>query len=227
MRRYIILTILIILLIGAGFWYRSQHTDVAINQGKILPDKNRNLDEGAKKIYTDRIKKAEYDLENLKPTDSNTQKINDYIYLGQQYFGLGFLDKSKQEYLKVLQLDTRNETALVGLALTYMDAGDFEDARSSLEIALTNNPKNYNLWLQYIDLRQAAGTSNEDLSKLYDEALKSTNNYPDILTRDAQFQEKWGNIDKAIMLWQEVAKKNPDGAQIYNQEIARLQKLKK
>jgi len=229
MRKYTILVIIIVLAALGLVWYKGQHKKTQIAQGKILADKDRHLSAEAIKIYNDRIKKAEDNLRSLKPTDPaiKTEQVNDYMYLGEQYFGLGQLEQSKQQYLQVLQLDSNNESALVGLALTYSDAGDFNDARANLETALRNNPKNYNLWLQYIDLRKASGASNDELNQIYDEALKATDNYPDLLTRDAQFQESQGNIAGAIALWQQAVKKNPDGAAIYNPEIARLQKLKK
>ncbi len=226
----ILCVIIAALAVGGVVWYKQEHSlKTSQTQGKVLADKDRHLTADQEKIYTDRIKKAEDNLQSLNAADPNAknQQVNDYIYLGQQYFGLGQLETSKESYLKVLQIDSGNESAFVGLAVTYTDAGDLQDARVALETALKNNPKNYNVWLQYIGVRQAMGASSQDINSLYGQALLNTDRYVDVLTKDAEFQESIGNISQAISLWQEAAQKNPDGKQSYNQEIARLQQLKK
>jgi len=148
------------------------------------------------------------------------------MYLGQQYFGLGQMEKSKQEFLTVLQIEPNYEPAFAALALTYSDAGELPEAQLALESAIKSNSKNYNIWLQYIGVRQAMGASNEELGQLYEDALLATSRYTDILTKYAQFEESVGNIAEAIALWEEALKNYPENAQFYNTEINRLKKLK-
>ncbi len=229
MRKYYILLAILLVLGGGVLWYRNGHKKAQENQGILLQNKDRQLSEESKKIYLDRIKKAQENLDSLKETDKSykTQAVNDYIYLAEQSFGLGLLEQSKNYYYKVLNLDLNNEAALVGLAVVYNDAGKYQEALNNLDIAIKINPKNYNLWVQYIGIKKASGVSNERLTEIYNDALKATERYPDILTSFAKFQEEIGNISQAIALWQEVSKVNPSGASLYKQEITRLQKLKK
>ena len=226
-KSFVIICIFAALVIVGGIWFQNRPKPSSQNQGKVLADKERKLTAEAQKIYTDNIKKAEENLRSLKPNDPKLflAQINDYLYLGQQYFGLGQLEKSKKSYLKVLEIEPNYESATVGLAVTYSDAGELNEAGSLLQAAIKNNPKNYNLWLQFIDIRKTMGSSSEEINKIFQDALAGTNNYPDVVTRYAEFLESLGKISEAIAQWQQAIKINPQGATVYNQEISRLKKL--
>lgn len=225
--RKIILPILIILLaaaLAAGGWWLKQKKSVPT--GSVLPNKERNLTQDQQKIYNDRIAKAQSYLASLKPSQPNFkgEQINTYVYLGQQYYGLGQLQKSKEMYGAVLALAPNHEQALVGLALTLHDAGDAAGERRLFEQALKSNPNNPDVWLRYIDLRQALGASAQELSDLYAQALEQTSRNIDVVTRAAGFQEQAGNLQASLALWQEAAKQYPDET-AYREQIKRLQKL--
>src|SRR5437016_5113743 len=110
----VIIGIVLLLTVVGGFWYKT-HQNKQID-GSALMNKDRKLTSEQQKIYLDRIKLAEENLQAIKPSDPkyHISQVNDYMYLGQQYFGLGQLDKAKQNYLKVLEIDSNNESALVG-----------------------------------------------------------------------------------------------------------------
>ncbi len=211
---------------GVYFWQKSRNNQTLKESG--LPNKERNLSSEARSVYLDRIKKAEADLvtTSLSDQDANLRQTNNHIYLAQQYFGLGELEKSKQEYLRVLGFDPKNEAALVGLAYTYAEAGDLNSAEESLKSAISYNPKNYSLWAQYIDVKRTAGATKEEVVKIFDEALLQTSRYPDIVTKAANFYEQIGENEKAISLWQEAVKLSPENKSVYELEIKRLKSLK-
>lgn len=205
------------------------------NKNKItlpgnLSSKERQLGSEQVKIYNDRIAKALLDLKQLNPADVSlkNQRLNDYIYLAEQYFGLGMLENSKEAYLSALEIDSKNEAALSGISYLYADAGKWGDAIASLQTALDSSPVNETLWLQLIDVQKSAGLDSLEINKLYEIALEKARQKINLLTRYAQYQESQGNIVKAIELWQEAAKVYPENTSLYNQEITRLTaKLKK
>jgi hypothetical protein len=96
---YYFLAILAIAVLVGGVWYAKNKPQKSVGQTK-LQSIERNFTDAQKKIYTDRIVKAEESSKNLKPQDpnfSNTQ-VNLYAYIAQQYSGLGNLQKSKEMY---------------------------------------------------------------------------------------------------------------------------------
>jgi tetratricopeptide (TPR) repeat protein len=225
MRKNIIIGIAVLLiasLSAAGFWFYKHKPAI-----KSLPNKQRNLTADQQKIYTDKIKKAEDYLGSLNKNKPGflQEQSNVYIYLGQQYYGLGQLQKSEDMYNLVLKSDPKNEQALVGLSLIFSDAGDLDGTRRVIKTALDSNPNNPDIWLRYIELSQTGGSTKQEISDLFSQALEKTGNAIDILTRDAEFQEQNGNIAQAIVLWKEAAKKYPDNASVYEQEIHRLEKI--
>ncbi|MCL5666491.1 MAG: tetratricopeptide repeat protein [Patescibacteria group bacterium] len=230
MRKKIIIIITIIIAMAAaagGYWYfqKNRHNSKAPG-AKSLADIQRNLTVEQEKAVNGRIQKAEDYLKTLKPEQKNYnyEQANTYEYLGQQYYALGQMQKSKDMYEKALALEPDDESMQVGLATTLTEAGDKAGARQFLEKALQSNPKDSDLWLRYIDLRQTMGATAQDLGDLYSQALEKTNNYIDVLTKDAAFQEQQGNTAAAISLWQQASKQQPDN-QAYKEEIGRLQKL--
>lgn len=224
----LVLILLVLVVIGSGLFIWSKYKPSGLPV-KILVNKNRGLNSDQQKIYTDKIKQAEKYLETIKPTASgaNLEKANTYVFIGQQYFGLGQLEKSKKMYAQALSIDSKNEQALAGLGLTFLDAEDFVEAGKIYEQITEINPKNFNAWINLIQLRQKEGAGTGDIDYLYKNALEKTWNYIDIVTKYAQFQEQVGNIQSAIELWQQAETLNSSNAPVYQAEIIRLKALKK
>lgn len=229
-KKYIVLSIIIVLALGGiGAIYVKQHKNKNISQnGKILADKQRNLSPEEEKIYKDKIIQGQDYIKALKITDPKykTLATNTYVFLAQQYFGLGQMEMSKEMYLKALALQKNSEQALVGLSVTLSDAGEKQESLKYLEQALNNNQSNPRLWLQYIEVKETDGAPVKDIEDLYQKALDKTARYTDVLTSDAAFQEKNGNIAAAISLLQEAKKQYPNDS-TYDSEIKRLQAIKK
>ncbi len=221
--------IIVVILAAAGLFWRSKYQGLKIQQKTTLPNVERNLTAEQKKIYTDKIAKGEEYLKNLKPQDKNfsQEQLNTYMYLGQLYYGLGDLQKSKEMYELALKNDPKNEQVLVGISSALVEAKDLYGAQAILEKALENSPKNPDVWLRYIQLRNDTGASFGDINQIYTTALEKTERKTDIITSYAQFQEKNNHIAEAISLWQEALKAYPNNAVMYQQEINRLQNLKK
>jgi tetratricopeptide (TPR) repeat protein len=153
------------------------------------------------------------------------QIINDSNYLAQQYFGLGKLEKSKSYYFDILKIEPKTEFALVGLAYVYTEAGEKGTAIEIIKSAIDNNPTNYNLWIQYLDLQKSAEMNNGDLDKIFNTALEKTGRHINLVVKYAVFMESIGNIPKAISLWEEAIKQNPEMVELYKEEILRLKQI--
>ncbi len=216
-----IVIIIVLLVVAAGFFWQKKHLATRGQQVKNLQDKSRNLTSDQVKFYTDRIAREEGFLKTLNPSQID-RIANSYIYLGQQYFGLGRLQKSKEMFETAIKIYPKNEQAYVGLALTLEDAGDREEERAALKQALEINPQNADIWLRYIDLRKTMGADGNEMENLFQDGLKATDRNINLVVRLAGFEETAGNIDKAVLLWQEAVKLYPSNSQIYQQEINRL-----
>ena len=194
------------------------------SRNQALANVERNLFQAQEKIYTDRIEKAKAFIAGLKPGQQNYsgELCNAYIYLGQQYYGLGQLELSKEMYEKAAQSDSKNAQAWVGLAMTLAEGGDLYGAQAALDKALEISPQDADIWLRSIQLRDKTGSSAADVNQLYQQALEATGRKADIITSYAQFEEKQGKIEAAILLWQEAVKNNPISASAYEAEITRL-----
>lgn len=214
---------------GGGFLWRQKSRLGSSQRERVLADVDWNLTKEQKKIYTDRIEQANNYLASLSPSQPGfaLEVSSVYVFLGQQYYGLGLLHKSKEMYELALKKDSNSENAIAGLALTLTTGGDKEGARELLEKSLKDIPGNRDIWLQLIQLRRGMGASNEEITSLYGQALLNTDRHIDIITSNGKFFADIGKNSEAISLWQEAAKKNPDNAAAYQSEIDRLKSLSK
>ncbi len=231
MRKNILASILIFLALGAVLGVEQYKKNQKPNDGQaqVLADVDRHLPAGQQKIYTDKIAKAKDYLNSLNRKQANYQdeQFNAYVYIGQQYFGLGKLGQAKEYFDKALSLRPKDEQAVVGLVNVFQEVGRVSAALELLKNALDINPKNYALWLRYIELRENSGAAIQEVDQLYQQALDKTENYTDIVTKYAEFQERQGNLNAAIKLWQQAAVQYPQSAALYQSEIRRLEQLQK
>ncbi len=217
--------LLIVLALGL-VWYMRKHDT---SGGRALLNRQVNLTSEQRKIYTDRISKAQDYLRSLNPAQASyrDEAVNTYSALAEEYYGLGDFQKSKEMYESALKLDPKNVLVLVSLVVTLREGGDLSGAESTLRSAIQDNPKYADAWLALIALRQKQNAGNNEIGSLYDQALKATDSNVDILTSDAEYQEKIGQTAQAISLWQEAKQKNPQSAAAYDDQINLLQKTNK
>jgi len=228
-KKFFILGVIIVLVAIAVFFSYQKNRSASLINSTVLADRSNNLTPEQKQIFLDKIAKGEEYLKSINPKQltADRQYSNLYLFMAQQYFGLGKLQQAKEFFEKSLLKDPASQGAVEGLSLTFLAAGDMESAGRLLEGFLKNYPDSVNVWLQYFTVSDSMGKSAQDLYDVYEEALSSTNRDIDIITSDASFQEKTGNIDKALELWEEAAEKYPTNAAIYQNEISRLKQLMK
>ncbi|PJE59701.1 MAG: hypothetical protein COU85_02265 [Candidatus Portnoybacteria bacterium CG10_big_fil_rev_8_21_14_0_10_44_7] len=227
-KKLVIFLAIVLVLLAGGIWFwqnLSWLQSGSENQPQPLENIERNFTGEQQKIYKGRIVEAEEYLDSLNQNNPNYSnfEFNAFVYLAQQYYGLGQMQKAKDYYDAALAKRPTDENVMVGLSLVYIQSGRLNEAGVLYSQALERNPKNADIWLRYIEVRKSQGDSGQNLGYLFEDALKKTERHPDILTKAAQFQEQQGNPAKAIELWQEVSKVNPAGADLYQNEINRLE----
>lgn len=223
-KKYIIISILVLIVsIGAFFAVRKGLFKKTATENK-LEDKARNLTDEQKKVYIEKIQKAEGSLKTIK--ENNKAGLHEsasdiYVYIGQQYYGLGQLENAKKMYLQAIAQNPKAEQAMVGLVIIYQEIGDKPAALLAIEPAINNKTQNADIWLRYIQMRSEEGTAAVNLVSIYNNALDATKRSADLLTSFAQFQEQNGKIQEALLLWQEALKQYPDN-EAFKNEIKRL-----
>ncbi|MBI5530195.1 MAG: hypothetical protein HY918_01715 [Candidatus Doudnabacteria bacterium] len=227
-KKYIIILILVLVVLFGGLFVLQKGILKKTYTEKKLSDKNRNLTDQQKRVYQDNIKKAEDYLKSLQTNNKAGlhQSIDEtYIYLGQEYYGLGELEMSKQMYERALAQSPKAEQAMVGLVIVYQEAGDKSAALAAIEPAILNKTKTADIWLRYIQMRIEEGAAAVNINSIYNDALNATDRSVDILSSFAQYQEQNGNLKDSLALWQEALKKDPKNSSFEN-EIAKLKNNK-
>lgn len=218
---YIIALLFIIIALGSGYLYFGK-TNNGFFKKEIKVE--RNLRPEQEKVYTDRIKESEEFIKKLDPQNKDyaRDKANAYLFLGQQYFGLGELGKSMEFTEQAAKLDPQNYNIFVFLSLVQTEAKEYQNARDTLNIAVNLAPMSADVHLRQITLIK--GSFPEEKNKLpdfYEQALKATSRHIDIITSFAKYSEEAGDTEKAKSLWQEAMKKEPDNLN-YLAEYKRL-----
>lgn len=222
--KIIVIVSIIVVLIGFGvIWKMSQKVQSPFSG---ITNKERNLNPDQIKFYKDRIAKAQEYAKGLdtKDVNYNQNMLNNSIYIAQQSFGLGELEKSKEMYEQAITFNASEVQSYVGLAMVYEDAGDFNNQILTLQKAVELAPKNTDVWLRYLNIRKQRGTGLDEMNKLFITALEKTERHVDIIVSDAIYQGENGNIAGAIKLWQEAMVKYPSNSSLYQSEINKLKK---
>lgn len=192
--------------------------------GNKLPQKQRQLTAEQRKTYEEKIEKNKEYLRTFVISDElkATEAANVNIFIAQQYYGLGDLQKAKEAYEEALKIFPNFEQALVGLSLVYGEAEKYEEAKNVLKQALDKNSESPELWVRYIDSFKVKDFNSEEIQNLYEQALDKTQRNIDVLTQAAVFYEQQKDFKKAIEFWEEAGEKNPAGLELYKREIERL-----
>lgn len=218
----IIIVSLVLLITAGGIWFYQNRRYPPVKVKKVLID--RHLTEDQKKFYLGRVAQAEKVLKTLNPSlpGYKLEQANTYLYIGQQYFGLGQISLAETNFNKALSLDPQNQNIFSALSLAQIEEGDYLAARLSLEKSIKLLPSSADTWLRFITLVKDRFPENrQEVDGYYEQALKDTDRHTDILSAYAQYLEAVGDKNKALELWKEASRKAP-GNSLYEQEYKRL-----
>jgi tetratricopeptide (TPR) repeat protein len=183
----------------------------------LTPDLKTTYD---KKIAEDQAKLAVSKAQNVPPNE--VQLI--YLDLGLYEYLEGNLLEAKDAFEKAKDLHP-GAAVWVGLYPVLRDMGDLDGEEEALQQAVRLNPADWNMWRAYIEFEQyQRHASNDDLDKIYKQALDGTHMDLNIITVYAQFLEKGGDLQSALNFWKIAVQQMPNN-KIYQAEVARLQKV--
>lgn len=209
---------------GLYFWPKSRLKEISPANVEVP----RNLTAEERKIYEDRLAQGYEILDQYNHSASTTPAdfFKVYMHIGFQYYGLGQISKAEEAYKKAAEFDPKNYNAYTALYTLYLETGENDKALQAIEKAIELAPEKPDVWRKLVELkRDKLGASNEELSGIFQEAIKKTNEHVDIVKLYAQFLENAGQYQKAWELWNVLHNHYPE-EEIYQREMDRLEKLK-
>lgn len=124
--------------------------DLAIKQMKVIVDKNPENHElrlGLAQLFVKRPGAARSAIQELtKVSEALPELAEVHAQLGAMYYTVGELENAKFEFMELERL-AKNEAnyklyAMLGLAQTYCDLGEYDDAQAQIDRALAQSPGN-------------------------------------------------------------------------------------
>ncbi|OGE75591.1 MAG: hypothetical protein A3I07_02760 [Candidatus Doudnabacteria bacterium RIFCSPLOWO2_02_FULL_42_9] len=225
MERNVKIGIIAVVLLFVGFFAYTMIQDRA-DKPNFVNEVNRTLTDEQRKIYLDRLAEGERKL-----TEANTdlEKYEAYIVIGNQKYGLGQLGKAKEDYLKAERYNVENQAGVYTLLYQVeLEMQDYESAKEHILKALELGAGTPDIWIKYITLmKEYFNANSEQLDKIFQDALAAVPDKTeiDIVTRYAQFLEETRNLKDAIGYWQKAIELFPLRKSLYQAEIDRLEKL--
>jgi len=173
------------------------------------------------------IEDLKIQIEAAKKSNQPQEKLFQlYVDLGSAQRTLGLLSDARDSYKAAIDLQPNSVPAWTTIYSAYFDLGDFDSAKDAAQKSLALNSGDWNMWRNLIDLEtNQFHLSNDDLKKLYEQALGASSANINIVTYYAVFLEKIGDLAGAKAQWQKAIQINPTGRKDYQAEIARLDKL--
>ena len=213
-RIFIPLGILSVALFFGYQWYANRNV-VEYKDPQFSAEQNR--------LAQERLAKTQETIMALPDGAPLLQRYPLMLQLGSDYMFLGELKKARGVYRDVIKLDKNRAPGWAQLFHAERAMHLFSDARKSIGEAIKRDPLSAQYWRWRIDLeRFDLKGSDEDIRKLYAEALTSTREHADILSSYAQYLESIGDIQGAIAQWKILATRYPNES-IYTAEIRRLE----
>ncbi|MFP4443430.1 MAG: tetratricopeptide repeat protein [Spirochaetia bacterium] len=133
----------------------------------------------------------------------------EYYSLGNAYFDLGKYDKSRDYYLRALELDESLSGVNYNLARIYIETQNYTDAVAVLNNLLVRDPENGIVLktLAYAEFR--AGNPEKALS-IYNNYLGTVENDCEVLFNIALIHRETDDKEKAIEVFKQVNEQCPD-----------------
>ncbi len=219
---FLISSLIIIALAGVGYKHYLDHAP------KFLDYKDPGLTSEELSSIDNKIKDEEVQLSSAEKSGTNEDKFKIYMALSADYFLRGRYFDSKNMAEKATKALPDNPTGWGQLYSVQVARGDFKSAESAVRTAIQRNPANPQYWRGLVQISQDNLNKNQDdLEKIFKDALDQTNQNPDILVLYAKFQETKGDLQGAVDSLKKAIDKNTTNKAEYESEIVEIQnKLK-
>ncbi len=194
----------------------------------LITYKDPQLTEQEKQAIQKQLDDAENALKNLPANASGEQRYRGYMQVGLINYELGQYSKAEEVYKEAVKLDDKNSIAYHELFVVQNAMHDYDSAKTNIEKAVQLAGNNPQYWRDRLELLKGHfNPTNQEIEKMYQDALNATNNGTDIITSYAQYLEVKGDLEGAVKQWKAAMVQNPSATAAYQQEIERIQaKLK-
>ena len=210
---YLLYVVIAVIVIPAGSFFAWQRfksgPDIVIDSHLSVP---------RREVLT----KEQGDLYGTLSNDKNN--IETYVRLGEVERLLGNLSASERIYTQGLKKKKDDSRLYIGLALTNIDVGNYEQADKLLRRATELNSADVVGFQAMIDLynRHFPGQADE-LDNIYRAASDYTNN-PDIWAQYAKFLEDRRDFRQAFIYWEAASFYRPDDRKL-KENLERVSKI--
>lgn len=161
----------------------------------------------------------------IKQTDpKNTDELFKlYLTLASEYFPLGEYAKSRDNYLRAIDLKPDQPAPYNALATVEYAMADYKSALKHIDKALSLLPQDANYWRLKIDIAKKLEFTRVQVDSIFDAAIKAANNHVDITVHRAFYYEEMGDLPAAVAQWKRAMEIDPGRKAMFEQEIARIQ----
>lgn len=219
-------TVIVIILITGLLYYNKIQNNKEIKKFMFVTELDPNLTAEERKTVEDRIAAMQEKINNPPEGSTDDEKYGWNMEAGAQKLVLGKFMEAKEYFLTASNLQPDNYTVYVALYQTFVNMTDYNSARDSIDKALSLVPNNADIWRKKIQLeKEKFNATNDQLEQLYTQAFESAGGNVDIATVYAQFLEETGDLKAAIEQWKNAVKAYPQGKELYQAEITRLEGL--
>ena len=204
------------------FWYLSRPPKVP-----LIDYVDPKLTQEEKQPFLDRLQKYQDELNTLSADAPKAQKFQLLLSIASEYYPIGEYKKSFDTYILASALFPEEPVPYYSMAYIAEQRGDYASARFNYRKAIEKSPDYGLYWRALIEFeRDRYSASPETLDTMFKDALSKTNKDINVVTLYAQFLEGQGKVAEAVEQWQEALGQRPDYADLYQQEIDRLQPKK-
>lgn len=214
-----LVAVILVVLAMAGWvgfdYYREQKA--------IITEVDRKLSVEERQIYENRLAEADRRL-GENPDKQTTHDL--YMQKGFDLQGLGHLAESLIYFEMARDLIPTAANPYKAMYNAQLEMNNNRGALKSIQKAVELNPREADIWKKYILIKEERfGASTQELTSLFRQGLEETRSgmsYPDMVTAFAVFLEKIGDYAEAIKYWEIAIEVNPQGREVYQQEIDRI-----
>lgn len=214
-----IIVLCVVLAAAAGgyvFWKRAQKDKSPVTA--VDPHWNPE----AAKVYEEDSQKANEVVRALPPNAPAAEKFRAYLLQGDQYMLLGKLTEAEAAYMAAEIVESDNPVPSEKLYAVYVQMQSYERAKTAIDTALSINKYSAQDWLASIALRRDfLRASDEEINRLYEDALQKTSNNASVLASYAEWYEKRGIFEVSVAWWRKAVDADPT-QQSYKDGLARV-----
>jgi len=202
MKKFLIPTIIFVILIAAGFiiWFTAKPTnhEVKISGGGFeVALKPGMKTQASYDIPPDVRQRFEENLKKAEEAVAAEPNFEHWIDLATARKALGDLWGAAEAYLKAYDLGPGTAFPLDNLSQVLIEMGDYETAEKALLQAKKNIPQNEQIYLHLVDLyKNYLKKSNEEIEAVYLEGIEKTR-HPNVAYGLLGFYEETGQKVKA------------------------------